>query len=155
MKQTNADRDNKTLVLALLRSQQVFMRAMTPMFKTANLTAPQWDVLETLSTKGETSVNDLIKLTLSTSGSLDVVVKNLIQAGLIEKTIGKTDRRSRILRLTPAGQQMVEEFLPTHNRFLDDMFKHLSRDEKRNIIITLNTLRKKILRSQKERNHDE
>lgn len=155
MTYSNKNRDNKTLVLALLRSQQVFMRAMTPTFKMAGLTAPQWDVLETLSTKGETSVNDLIRLTLSTSGSLDVVVKNLIQAGLIEKTIGKIDRRSRILRLTPAGQQMVEEFLPTHNQSLDDMFKHLSRDEKRNIIMTLNNLRKKILNSQKERNHDE
>ena len=144
MTRENHTRENQTLVLALLRSQQLFMRAMGPVFRSAGLTAPQWDTLETLSNKGALSINDLMRLTLSTSGNLDVVVKNLIQAGWAEKTVDKTDRRARVLRLTKAGQQKVAEFMPAHNRALDQIFGDLDVLEKRETIRTLNQLRKKL-----------
>ncbi|WP_299845361.1 MarR family transcriptional regulator [uncultured Roseovarius sp.] len=151
MKHENQNRENQTLVLALLRSQQLFLRAMGPVFRSAGLTASQWDVLETLSNKQALSINDLMRLTLSTSGNLDVVVKNLIQTGLVEKTIDETDRRARVLRLTPAGHQKVAEFLPTHNRALDQIFSGLSAHDKRETIKMLNRLRKKLPQPQKGR----
>ncbi len=144
MKHENHTRENQALVLALLRSQQLFMRAMGPVFRSAGLTAPQWDALETLSNKGALSINDLMRLTLSTSGNLDVVVKNLIQAGWTEKTVDKTDKRARVLRLTDAGRQKVAEFMPAHNRALDQIFGGLDASDKRETIRTLNKLRKKL-----------
>ncbi len=150
MKHENRDRDNQTLVLALLRSQQLFMRAMGSVFRSADLTSSQWDVLETLSNKGELSINDLMRLTLSTSGNLDVVVKNLIQAGLIEKTVDESDRRTRVLRLKLAGRQKVAEFLPIHNRALDQIFGGLSTQNKREMIKTLNQFRNKLPQPRKD-----
>ena len=150
MKFENQDRENQTLVLALLRSQQLFLRAMTPVFRAADLTASQWDALETLSSKGAMSINDLMRLTLSTSGNLDVVVKNLMKAGLVEKTVDETDQRVRVLRLTPAGRQKVDDFMPIHNQALSRIFGRLSSDEKRHTITTLNRLRKKLPQSQKD-----
>ena len=150
MKFENQDRENQTLVLALLRSQQLFLRAMGPVLRTAELTASQWDALETLSNKGAMSINDLMRLTLSTSGNLDVVVKNLMQVSLVEKTADETDRRVRVLRLTPAGQQKVDDFMPIHNQALNQIFDRVSSDEKRHAIKTLNRLRKKLPQSQKD-----
>lgn len=150
MKHENHQRENQALVLALLRSQQLFMRAMGPVFRSAGLTAPQWDALETLTNKGALSINDLMRLTLSTSGNLDVVVKNLIQAGLVEKTVDENDKRARVLRLTPAGRAKVAEFMPTHNRALDQMFGDLSAQDKRATIKTLNQLRKKLPQPRKD-----
>ncbi|MFD1156938.1 MarR family winged helix-turn-helix transcriptional regulator [Roseovarius aestuarii] len=150
MKHENHTRVNQTLVLALLRSQQLFVRAMGPVFRSAGLTAPQWDALETLSSKGALSINDLMRLTLSTSGNLDVVVKNLIQAGWAEKTVDEHDKRARVLRLTEAGRQKVAEFLPAHNRALDQIFCDLDALEKRDTISTLNKLRKKLPQPQKD-----
>lgn len=144
MRHDNQTRENQALVLALLRSQQLFMRAMVPAFRSAGLTAPQWDALETLSNKGPLSINDLMRLTLSTSGNLDVVVKNLIQAGWVEKSVDETDRRARVLRLTAAGHQKVAEFLPIHNHALDQIFGDLSAQDKRQTVKTLNQLRKKL-----------
>ncbi len=142
MKPPTQNRANQTLVLALLRSQQRFMRAMGPAFRSANLTASQWDTLETLSNKGPLSVNDLMRLTLSSSGNLDVVVKNLVQAGFIEKAVDEKDRRVRVLCLTSEGHQKVADFMPTHNRTLDEIFSHLNAQQKRETITILNRFRK-------------
>lgn len=144
MNQKNQTRENQTLVLALLRSQQLFMRAMGPVFRSVDLTASQWDTLETLSTKGPLSINDLMRLTLSTSGNSDVVVKNLIQAGFVEKTIDESDKRARVLRLTPVGQEKVAAFLPIHNHALDQIFGQLGTENKRQTIKFLNQLRKSL-----------
>lgn len=148
MKRDNQDRENQALVLALLRSQQLFMRAMGPVFRSGGLTAPQWDALETLSNKGALSINDLMQFTLSTSGSLDVVVKNLIQAGFVEKSVDETDKRARVLRLTSAGRQKVGDFLPIHNHALYQIFGNLSAAGKRKTISSLNQFRKKLPRPQ-------
>ncbi|UWQ44290.1 MarR family winged helix-turn-helix transcriptional regulator [Leisingera aquaemixtae] len=150
MTQDNRNRENQTLVLALLRSHQRFMRAMGPVFRSAGLTAPQWDVLETLGTKGALSVNQLMQLTLSTSGNLDVVVKNLIQAGLAEKTVDEKDKRARVLRLTEAGRAKVAEFMPVHNQALEQVFSGISRQEQRQTITALNQLRRKLPQPQKD-----
>jgi MarR family 2-MHQ and catechol resistance regulon transcriptional repressor len=150
MTQQNHTRENHTLVLALLRSQQLFMRAMGPVFRSAGLTASQWDTLETLSNKGALSINDLMRLTLSTSGNLDVVVKNLMQAGLVEKTVDERDRRARVLRLTQAGNQKVADFMPVHNRALEQIFGDLGLQSKRETIRTLNQLRKKLPQPKKD-----
>lgn len=150
MKRDNQDRENQALVLALLRSQQLFMRAMGPVFRSAGLTAPQWDALETLCNKGALSINDLLWFTLSTSGSLDVVVKNLIQADLVEKTVDEADKRARVLRLTPMGRRKVAEFLPIHNRALDQIFGDLNTADRRKLISTLNQFRKKLAQPQKD-----
>lgn len=142
MKHKTQDRENQALVLALLRSQQLFMRAMGPVFRAQGLTAPQWDALETLANKGPVSMNDLMRFTLSTSGNLDVVIKNLIQAGLIEKSVDPEDKRGRILQLSPEGRRKVDDFMPIHNQALDQLFSGLGTAGKRQTITALNQLRK-------------
>lgn len=142
MKHKTQDRENQALVLALLRSQQLFMRAMGPVFRAHGLTAPQWDALETLANKGPVSMNDLMRFTLSTSGNLDVVIKNLIQAGLIEKSVDPEDKRGRILQLSPEGRRKVDDFMPIHNQALDQLFSGLGTAGKRQTITALNQLRK-------------
>lgn len=150
MNNENQTRKNQTLVLALLRSQQLFMRAIGPAFRAAGLTASQWDALEALSHKGALSINDLMGLMLSTSGNLDVVIKNLIQAGLVEKAVDKQDRRARVLRLTEAGGAKVNTFMPVHNEELDKIFGQLTTEEKRQTISTLNRLRRKLPQPKKD-----
>ncbi|NVO57940.1 MarR family transcriptional regulator [Rhodobacteraceae bacterium B1Z28] len=130
------------------------MRAMGPVFREGGLTAPQWDALETLSHKGALSINDLMHFTLSTSGSLDVVVRNLIDAGWVEKSVDEKDKRARVVRLTLAGREKVAEFLPIHNRALDQIFQSISAQDKRSTISTLNQLRKKLPQPRKAK-HDQ
>ena len=137
-------REDLALVVSLSRSYQQFIRSMAPVFKMAGLTPSQWDVLETLYSKGALSVNELIAAVLSSSGNVDVIVKNLIAAGLVDKTVDQRDCRKRILSLTDEGHAQVEAFYPTHNEALGLIFDHIPAAEKRAHIKALNRLRKQI-----------
>jgi len=135
-------REDLTLVLALSRSYQGFLRAIGPVFRDAGLTTAQWDVLEVLHSKGPQTVNAVMRAALSTSGNLDVVIKNLEKAGLVIKTIDPRDRRSRIISLTKLGTAKMRAFYPVHNEALRDLFSPLSPSDKRVLIQQLNMLRR-------------
>lgn len=139
------NRENLALVLGLSRSYQRFFRSMVPVFDQAGLTPSQWDVLETLHSKGPSSVNELIESVLSSSGNVDVIVKNLMAAGLVHKAVDRGDRRKRILSLTSEGKTKVREFYPVHNKALATIFSQLTSVEKREHIEALSRLRKQIL----------
>jgi len=141
---SKGSREDLTLVLALSRSYQGFLRAIGPVFRDAGLTASQWDVLEVLHSKGPQHVNALMHAALSTSGNLDVVIKNLERAGLVTKATDPKDRRSRIISLTKAGAKKAREFYPVHNEALRGLFYPLSRSNKRELIRLLNMLRKSL-----------
>jgi DNA-binding MarR family transcriptional regulator len=55
------------------------------------------------------SVGELIALLAITKQSLGRVLTDLTDRGLIETRPGKSDRRQRLLRLTPAGTQLEAE----------------------------------------------
>ncbi len=137
-------RENLTLVLALSRGYQSFLRAIGPTFRDAGLTASQWDVLEVLHSKGPQTVNTVMQAALSTSGNLDVVIKNLEKSGLVTKAIDPKDRRSRIISLTKAGAAKMRAFYPVHNEALQELFSPLARSDKRELIKLLNALRKSL-----------
>ena len=139
------NRENLALVLSLSRSYQRFFRSMVPVFAHAGLTPSQWDALEVLHSKGPLSVNELIESLIGSSGNVDVIVKNLISAGLVHKTVDREDRRRRILSLTSKGKTAVAEFYPVHNQALATVFARLTRVEKRKHVEALSRLRKQIM----------
>ena len=96
------------------------------------------------------TVNALLERALGTSGNLDVVIKNLIRSGLVEKTVSDTDRRSRVLSLTTVGRAKVETFLPAHNAALAEIFEGLPADGKRQTIRMLNRLRRSMHHTRKD-----
>ncbi len=142
MGEQDQSRENLALVLSLSRSYQRFFRSMVPVFEQAGLTSSQWDVLETLHSKGPLSVNDLIESVLGSSGNVDVIVKNLMTAGLVHKTVDRRDRRKRIVSLTANGETNVAEFYPVHNEALAAIFSLLSSTQKREHVKALTSLRR-------------
>lgn len=55
------------------------------------------------------TVSELLKLLGITKQSLGRVLSELSERGLIETRTGKTDRRQRLLRVTPAGAKLEAE----------------------------------------------
>jgi len=54
-------------------------------------------------------VSELLRLLSITKQSLSRVLSDLQRAGLVEARVGETDRRQRLLRLTPAGVALEAE----------------------------------------------
>jgi DNA-binding MarR family transcriptional regulator len=55
------------------------------------------------------AVSDLLRLLAITKQSLSRVLSDLVRLELVESRVGPTDRRQRLLRLTPAGAALEAE----------------------------------------------
>ena len=71
-------------------------------------------VLEALLHKGPLPVNEIGKKVLLTSGSITVAVDRLETKGLVERRAHRTDRRTKIVRLTTAGRKVITSTYADH-----------------------------------------
>jgi len=69
----------------------------------------------------ETSVAQLLRRTGQRASTLSGIVDRLERRGLIERTIHPTDRRSFVLRLTPAGETAAARVRRTFRAIEDDV----------------------------------
>lgn len=103
-------------------------------FKDRKLTPTQFAVLETLYSKGNLRIHDLLDKLLATSGNMTVVLKNMVRDGLIFRVCDPKDRRSFLVGLTPEGRKMIEEVLPDHIENTSQALAVLSDQDKEDLI---------------------
>src|SRR4029453_8230460 len=71
-------------------------------------------VLEALLHKGPLPINEIGKKVLLTSGSITVAGDRLETKVLVERRAHGTDRRGRIVHLTPAGRKLISRVYADH-----------------------------------------
>lgn len=71
-------------------------------------------VLEALLHKGPLPVNEIGKKVLLTSGSITVAVDRLEAKGFVERRAHGTDRRARVVHLTPQGRKVIARAYADH-----------------------------------------
>lgn len=102
--------------------------------KENGLTPTQFAVLETLYSKGQLRIQDLIDKMLATSGNMTVVIKNMVRDGWIVRTCDPNDRRSFLVDLTDEGRLKIEETLPTHIDAVSHAMSVLEEQDKEELI---------------------
>ena len=85
--------DLKTAII-LNKAIRTFKPYEAKAAKEHGLTPTQFSVLETLYSKGELRIQDLIEKMLATSGNMTVVIRNMVRDGWISRTCDPKDRRS-------------------------------------------------------------
>lgn len=138
---TSAERLNLRLVIGLYRTYFGINRSTQKLVSTYDLTLPQFGVLEALYHLGNMTIGDLINKTLSTSGNMTVVIRNLEQDGLITRCAHPTDGRANVLQLTERGRQLIEAVFPEHLNDLDTQLANLSKEEKETLVRLFKKLR--------------
>jgi MarR family 2-MHQ and catechol resistance regulon transcriptional repressor len=98
-------------------------------------------VLEALLHKGPLSVGELGRLVLLTSGSITASIDRLERDGLVQRATTSTDRRSRIVHLTPGGRDLIRERYATHEQDMEQPFATLTDTEMRTLVRILTKLR--------------
>lgn len=131
-KETYEEQDqlNLKLVVGLHRSLQKDVRSLNSRLAEYGLTTAQFGVLETLYHKGDQRISEIIEKTLSTSGNMTVVIKNLEKLGYILRSKDPNDGRASIISLTKDGYDIISEIFPQHLLELREVFKNLDEDEK-------------------------
>lgn len=58
------------------------------------------------------------------------VINRLVAKGLVERAVNETDRRARVLRLTPEGETTFERLLPIVRDLQSEILGNLSADKR-------------------------
>lgn len=121
---------NLKLVIALSRTHLSFGRGLQIFLNEYGLTPAQFGVLEALYHLGEMRICELIDKTLSTSGNMTVVIRNLEKEGLIERKTNPDDKRAFNIVLTPKGETKIKVAFEAHLVLINQFFNNLDHDEK-------------------------
>jgi MarR family 2-MHQ and catechol resistance regulon transcriptional repressor len=117
----------------LARSFSVFNRKTAEHIRSFGLTQAQFGVLEVLGHKGPMTPGELCNKQLVSGGNVTVVVDHLERDGFVERRRSRTDRRSVVVHLTPAGRNLFERIFPLHAQFVGSLASVLSGREQKEL----------------------
>jgi DNA-binding MarR family transcriptional regulator len=114
---------------------QDFMRYMHQ----TGLSGPQIHVLLHIYHAGECSISEIGAIGDSSPAAASQLVERLVQQGLVERTEDPQDRRSKRLRLTPKGLELINGGV-TSNRFLGELMAALTPSQRKTVHTALGYL---------------
>ena len=85
-----AQTELKTMIV-FHKAERTFRAAESHVFKDHQLTPTQFSVLETLYSKGDLRIQNLIDSILATSGNMTVVIRNMVRDGWITRETDPED----------------------------------------------------------------
>lgn len=101
---------------------------LNEVYEAHGLSEAEFDLLATLRRAGapyERRAGDLASHTMVTTGGLTKRVDRLVQRDLVERSADSADGRSRVVRLTPAGREVIDRAFTAHmaneHRLLADL----------------------------------
>ena len=128
---------NLKLTIGLERNHLASERTVNNFLTPYGITLPQFGVLEVLYHLGDMKVGELTEKTLSTSGCMTVIVKNMEKNGLVRRIQAPDDKRASLISLTEKGEELIERIFPLHLDNLSDHLDGLEKDEKETLISLL------------------
>src|SRR5678810_219450 len=104
-------------VRSIVRAQRINTRAIELKM---GISLAQLFVLQQLSDRPSDSLNDLAERTATHQSSVSVVVRRLVERGLVVRTPSAADKRRIEIDVTPAGRSLLAEAPITIQRQLID-----------------------------------
>jgi MarR family 2-MHQ and catechol resistance regulon transcriptional repressor len=126
--------------LVLMKAHRALSRVAKRSIEPSGLGESDFAVLEVLLSKGPQKVNDIGRRVDLTSGSITTAVDRLEDRGLVARELDDADRRSRIVRLTPAGRARIGKVFADHAAALEEAASALSKSERKSLISLLKKL---------------
>ena len=106
------------------------MRGWSHFAKSTGLSMPQFSILMQLHHKGSCGVSDISERFDISNAAASQLVDKLAQAGYLARTEDPNDRRAKLLELSPRGMALLEQGKNERHRWMDELVKNLSPDEK-------------------------
>ena len=97
-------------------------------------------VLEALLHKGPLTITAIQAKVLLASGSMTAAVDRVERKGLVVRKTTPTDRRARLLELTPEGRRTATALFEKHAQDLEALMAVLSDAEKQRLYVLLKKL---------------
>ena len=141
----DAPRDRKRaapeqLWIALAHCYRAMSALIERSFLDSGLSLTDFMLLEALLHKGPMTITEIQASVLLATGSMTAAVDRLETRDLIARTLSKSDRRARVLRLTDAGSALITAAFEQHSGDLRRWMSGLSAEERASTFATLRRL---------------
>lgn len=142
--------DAVNAVVTLKRTAAEFENASTTYCKQCSLTPGRLSVLMALNAMPDKSMalSEIGDYLTVTRPNVTGLVDGLVEEGLVERVDHPEDRRVILARLTRAGREFLEWFVPQHFKNVRVLMSSLTREEQRQLVSILDKFRNYI------RNHE-
>ena len=118
------------LWLVIMRSHRALTLMAAESIAKAGLCLTDFAALEALLHKGPLTISEIQDKVLLASGSMTAAVDRLEKLGLVVRKASASDRRARVLELTPEGKRLAASCFEQHARDLEALVSALSEKEK-------------------------
>src|SRR5437870_6821212 len=114
-----ADVSGTHLWLVMMKAHRALERLAIQSIESSEVGLSDFAVMEMLLHKGAQPVNEIGRYIELTSGAITTAVDRLESRGLVVREAHPSDRRARIVRLTPAGKARAVEVFAVHKAVID------------------------------------
>jgi len=135
-----ADASGTHLWLVLMKAHRALKKLAIQSIESLGVGLSDFGVMELLLHKGPQPVNEIGRRIELTSGAITTAVDRLEARGLVTRGAHATDRRARIVRLTPEGEKQAAKLFGAHKRAMDSAASRLSKAERVELIELLRKL---------------
>src|SRR5437016_1170353 len=111
----------------MMKAHRAVQRLAARSIESAEIGLSDFAVLEMLLHKGPQPVNEIGHRIELTSGAITTAVDRLESRGLVAREAHPSDRRARIVRLTPQGKAHAVEMFAAHKAAMDATASGLSK----------------------------
>ncbi|MFN3490754.1 MAG: MarR family winged helix-turn-helix transcriptional regulator, partial [Anaerolineales bacterium] len=98
--------------------------------KSTGLSMPQFSILMQLHHKGPCGMSQISERFDISNAAASQLAEKLVQSEYIERAEDPNDRRAKVLQLTSKGKDLINAGVEERYRWLDELVKKLSADEK-------------------------
>jgi MarR family transcriptional regulator, 2-MHQ and catechol-resistance regulon repressor len=130
--------------LVLMQTSKAVQDRMKLEMTKNNLSITEFSVLEVLYQKGKQTIQHIGNSILVSSGSMTYVIDRLEQKGFLNRSDCPDDRRVIHVSLTVDGNKLMENIMPKHQEWVDNIFSSLNNDESDLIVKLLKKVSKRI-----------
>ena len=138
------DRNNLKLVIAIARTHSALFGRVEKRLRKHDLSISEFGVLEFLFHKGRQPVQIIAEKILVTSGTITYVIDKLVKKDLVVREKCSEDKRRFYVDLTESGRNLISELFPYHEKHLEELFKGLDGESKKELIDSLFRLKDSI-----------
>src|SRR2546423_3606887 len=130
----SADVSGTHLWLVLMKAHRTLQRLATLSIEASDMGLSDFAVMEMLLHKGPQPVNEIGRRIELTSGAITTAVDRLESRGIVTREAHESDRRARIVRLTPRGKEQAARGFGPHKTVMDSTANGLSKRERAMLI---------------------
>ncbi len=122
--------------MAIVRAAERFKRALSALFRSYQLSFPQYNILRVLdaSTDGRSRITEVSRIMLVPGANITGLAKRLEKSGFIQRKSDPKDERVTLLEITPPGKKSLAEIEMKRDQLLEKMLKGFLAKEKKELL---------------------